>query len=123
MGISTTVPAGPADVTVDEVRTLDQFKAHVGVTHAVFDALDRLPSELARIDRQGQHDLEQTSFVRYNARIGDEVVGAATATFTDLGRHDSLGVDAAAPFVAGASTEVWWPVVGATPWPGEHRRL
>ena len=85
MGISTTVPAGPADVTVDEVRTLDQFKAHVGVTHAVFEALDRLPSELARIDRQGQHDLDQTSFVRYNARIGETVVGAATATFTALG--------------------------------------
>lgn len=85
MGIGAPGPSASAHVAVDAVRTLEDFKAHVGVTHAVFDALDRLPAEIQRIDQEGQADLDQGTFVRYNARIDGMIVGAATATFTPDG--------------------------------------
>lgn len=85
MGRAAPVPAGAADVVVQQVDTVDAFKAHVAVTHAVFDAMAHLPAELARIDRDGERDVAQRSFVRYNALVDGRVVGAATATYTPAG--------------------------------------
>ncbi|NUP10251.1 MAG: hypothetical protein HOW73_29730 [Polyangiaceae bacterium] len=73
------------DIRMTSVDTKEEFKVHVGVTHEVFDILDRLPRELARIDRFGDRDVADRAFVRYVARIGDDPVGASTATFTKAG--------------------------------------
>lgn len=85
MGVCTAVPAAPSDVQVQRVASVDDFKAHVSVTHAAFDAMERLPAELARIEREGEHDLAEPAFVRYNAVVDGCVVGAATATFSAAG--------------------------------------
>jgi hypothetical protein len=85
MGRAAPLPAGAPDIVVQQVDTVDDFKAHVSVTHAAFDALAHLPAELARIDRDGERDIAQRAFVRYNALIDGRVVGAATATYTPAG--------------------------------------
>lgn len=73
------------DVSITSVETTDEFKVHVTVTHEVFGMLDRLPTELARIDAEGASKLADRTFVRYVARIDGKPVGAATATFTSAG--------------------------------------
>jgi hypothetical protein len=72
-------------VQVTRVESVDDFKAHVGITHEVFGRLDRLPAELARIDREGAEQLEDASFVRYVAHVEGRPAGAATATFAPDG--------------------------------------
>lgn len=72
---------GGLGVVVTSVDTPEDFKAHVTVTHEVFDRMDRLPAELARIERDGARDVADRRFLRYVAWIDGEPVGAATATF------------------------------------------
>ena len=72
-------------VEVTRVETVDAFKAHVAITHEVFDRLDRLPAEYARIDREGAAQLEDPRFVRYVAHVDGKPAGAATATFAEDG--------------------------------------
>lgn len=85
MALTHRPPVEAHPVTVERVDTLAAFKDHVAVTHRTFDAMDRLPAEWARIDRCGAQVLAQRSFVRYNALVDGQVVGAATATFAASG--------------------------------------
>jgi hypothetical protein len=70
---------------VRRVGTVEDFKAHVQITHEVFGRLERLPAELDRIDREGAAQLEDASFVRYLAHVEGTPAGAATATFAPEG--------------------------------------
>jgi len=85
MALSTAPRVTAAGVTVSAVDTLDDFRAHVAITHEVFGLLDRLPAELQRIDVEGAGKLADRSFVRYLARVDGVAAGAATATFTSAG--------------------------------------
>ena len=75
----------PPGIEVTRVEDVEAFKAHVTVTHEVFDRLDRLPAELDRIDREGAAQLADLRFVRYIAWVEGKPAGAATATFTPDG--------------------------------------
>jgi hypothetical protein len=72
-------------VDVRRVETVDDFRAHVTITHEVFGNLDRLPAELARIDLEGEAQLDDLRFVRYVAHVDGKPAGAATATFASDG--------------------------------------
>ncbi len=72
---------GGRDVVVTSVDTPEDFKAHVTVSHEVFDRMEHLPAELARIDRDGARDVADRRFLRYVAWVDGKPVGAATATF------------------------------------------
>ncbi len=85
MGLTDVPKAVASKVVVRRVATLADFEAHVGVTHCAFNAMAALPAELARIARFGAGDLAAADFVRYNALLDDEVIGAATATFAPGG--------------------------------------
>lgn len=80
MTLSTEPPAANPDIVVVPVDTIDEFRAHVGITHEVFGMLDRLPDELKRIESDGARKLADRSFLRYVARIDGVPAGAATAT-------------------------------------------
>jgi hypothetical protein len=81
------VPPEPAPpgVVVSRVETIEDFRTFVSVTHEVFGREDRLAAELERISREGEPDLADGRYVRYLARVDGEPVGAASATFTELG--------------------------------------
>lgn len=84
--VRTDEPArGATDVEVVSVDTVEAFAEHATVKLGVFDALDRLPSELARIEKEGAADVADRRFVRYTARRDGVAVGAAAATFTPVG--------------------------------------
>jgi GNAT superfamily N-acetyltransferase len=85
MARTAALPGDDADVEVRRVRTRAAFAEHVSVTHHVFDKLDRLGAELARIEREGDADVAGTTFVRYTAYLEGRAVGAATATLTASG--------------------------------------
>ncbi|HYF64784.1 MAG TPA: hypothetical protein VD886_18310 [Herpetosiphonaceae bacterium] len=85
MALGSPPPAPPPGITVSRVATVADFRTFVTVTHEVFGALDRLPAELERIDREGAADLAEPRFVRYLAWMDGAPVAAATAAFTPAG--------------------------------------
>ncbi|WP_437682533.1 hypothetical protein [Sorangium sp. So ce131] len=95
-------PRAPAGVAVSRVETASDFRTFVSITHEVFGRMDRLGDELARIDREGARDLADKRFVRYVAWIDGDAVGAAAATFTDVGAVLHSGATKAAARGRGA---------------------
>lgn len=85
MTLSSEPPPPNPNVVVTSVETIEEFKAHVSITHQVFGMLDRLQDELTRIETDGERKLADRTFIRYLARVDGVPVGAATATFTIAG--------------------------------------
>jgi predicted GNAT family acetyltransferase len=78
-------PSPPSEITVTRVASIADFRTFVSITHEVFGMLDRLESELIRIDRDGAADLADMRFRRYLAWSEGTAIAAASATFTDAG--------------------------------------
>jgi hypothetical protein len=85
MALHKAPPQPPPNIAVTRVETIADFKTFVSITHEVFGAMDRLPDELERIERQGAADLAETRFLRYIAWLDGQPVAAASASFTDAG--------------------------------------
>jgi hypothetical protein len=97
MGLVEPPAPAPDGIRVSRVETVADFRTFVAVTHEVFGIQERLADELERIDREGEHDVADTGFVRHLAWVEDEPVAAGAATFTDRG----------AILHAGSTREAW----------------
>jgi predicted GNAT family acetyltransferase len=75
----------PTGISVTRVATIADFRTFVSITHEVFGIMDRLESELERIDRDGAADLANLRFRRYLAWSDGAAIAAASASFTEHG--------------------------------------
>jgi Regulator of chromosome condensation (RCC1) repeat len=90
MALSAEPPAANPNVVVLPVDTIEEFQAHVRITHEAFGMLDRLPDELKRIEVDGARKLADRSFVRYVARIDGVPAGAAGFSTCTVGYDGSV---------------------------------
>jgi GNAT superfamily N-acetyltransferase len=77
-------PQGPPEIVVRVARSPDEYSAALAVMHEAFGGSPASAEERARFEDRWR-DYVPTRAETYVAWIGDEVVGAATGSYTDAG--------------------------------------